>query len=173
MIQERSIRVRAKIVLIKRQGVTKTRPTGRPVNTSNLDRQIQLEEAIEQRRALTNRTFRLCNDGLRDTPFTKDMATDGRRHVLTRIQKTDSAVQSVCHVARPWRGRVLCRGRHACLARTRHCHVKRFKGRRGRQPKGRAAGRGGTRTGGYQYRSVFSDIVGYPIGRNKHDRITG
>ena len=112
-----------------------------------------------------------CNERV-DAPFTKEVATDGRRHVLTRIPKTDSAVQAIRHAARhgPRRGGVPGRGRHARLTRKRPCHAKRFEGRRRRQSKGGAAQRGGTRS---QYRTVFSDIVGYPFGRNKHDRIAG
>ena len=58
MMQERSIQVRAeKTSCNTKQGkMTKTRPT-RTAVISNLDREIQLEEAIEQRRTLTNRTF--------------------------------------------------------------------------------------------------------------------
>ena len=110
-----------------------------------------------------------------DAPFTKEVATDGRRHVLARIPETNSAVQAIRRHAtrRPRRGGILGRGWHACLARKRSCHVKRFEGRRRRQSEGRAARRGGTRTSGYQYRTVFSDIVGYPISRNIHDRIAG
>lgn len=160
------------------------------VNARSSDLQIQLEETVEQRRALTNRTFRLCNDGLRDAPtkkkvsartqspyervdapFTKEMATDRRCHVLTGIPETDPAVQAVCHAARPRRGCILSRARHACLVRARPLHAKRFERRRGRQSERRAARRGGTRTRGYQDRSVFSDIVGYTVGRNKHDRL--
>ena len=149
MIQERSIRVCEKKNVLQH----KTRQDDQNETIaaiSNLDREIQLEKAIEQRRALTNWTFRLGNDGPCDTPtkkspfvyvtsrnkridapFTKEMATDGRRHVLTRILKTDSAVQAIRHAARPRRGGILGRG-YACLARKRPCHVKRFEGRRRR-----------------------------------------
>jgi hypothetical protein len=140
------------IIRVREEKTTCNTKLGKAHTISNLDRQIQLEEAIEQRRALTNRTLRLRNDGLRDTPtkhkkspfayaascnervdapFTKEMATDGRCHVLTRIPKTDSAVQTKGHAAsaRPRRGGILGSDQHGCLTRKRPCRVKRFEGR--------------------------------------------